>query len=44
MPKVLIWRAYRLHGAALKDMKRRLREWEFSLSNERNKAAKLGMA
>lgn len=43
-PQVLIWRAYRLHGVALKDMKRKLREWESFLSNEQDKTAKLGMA
>lgn len=32
--QVLIWRAYRLHGSALKDMKERLREWERWLNNE----------
>eukprot|EP00904_Undaria_pinnatifida_P006719 jgi/Undpi1/3177/HiC_scaffold_15.g06551.m1 len=42
--QVLIWRAYRLHGAALKDMKKRLREWELSLSNEGDKMANMGMA
>lgn len=42
--KVLIWRAYRLHGTALTDMKRRLREWERYLKNEHNVERKLGMA
>lgn len=42
--KVLIWRAYRLHGAALKDMKRNLKAWESFLSNKRAHTAGLGMA
>eukprot|EP00903_Cladosiphon_okamuranus_P018115 g16670.t1 len=33
--QVLIWRAYRLHGAALKEMKRKLRDWESFLRNSR---------
>lgn len=42
--EVLIWRAYRLHGAALKEMKRNLKAWESFLSNKRNQKAGLGMA
>lgn len=37
--KVTIWRAYRLHGTALKDMKERLREWEASLGDEQHKSS-----
>ncbi|CAM9417617.1 unnamed protein product [Choristocarpus tenellus] len=32
--QVLIWRAYRLHGAVLKEMKLRLRDWESWLQND----------
>ena len=43
--KVLIWRAYRLHGAALKDMKSKLKDWESLLSNSRRvDTAGVGMA
>lgn len=43
-PQVLIWRCYSLHGAALKDMKRRLREWESQLSYEEETLSKLAKA
>lgn len=42
--QVLIWRAYKLHGPALKNMKDRLREWEMSLSNDRHNTEKLALA
>lgn len=41
--QVMIWRAYKLHGPALKIMKARLREWEASLRVEHHKAEKLGV-
>ncbi|CAM9856807.1 unnamed protein product [Scytosiphon promiscuus] len=42
--QVLIWRAYRLHGAALKDMKRKLRDWESRLRNTHRRSKGVGMA
>eukprot|EP00752_Nemacystus_decipiens_P008625 g7702.t1 len=43
--QVLIWRAYRLHGAALKDMKSKLKDWESFLRNSRGiDATGVGMA
>ncbi|CAM9507886.1 unnamed protein product [Ectocarpus sp. 12 AP-2014] len=42
--QVLIWRAYRLHGTALKDMKMKLKGWERFLSYKRDDSTGVGMA